>query len=114
MASTNAPLASVASFSRIGPSCLHGPHHSAHRSITTGTVRERATTSVLNVSSVTSKMNPESRARLAASGRALLRGTLPALHGGLAGAQVDGAMEGKVPRLLHDSILPHDQEHLYR
>ena len=53
-------------------------------------------------------------ARLAASGRALLRGTLPALHSGLAGAQVDGAMEGKVPRLLHDSILPHDREHLCR
>ena len=36
-ASTKAPFASVASFSRIGPSCLHGPHHSAHRSRTTGT-----------------------------------------------------------------------------
>jgi hypothetical protein len=40
----------------------------------------------------------------------LFRGALPALRGGLAGAQVDGAMEGKVPRLLHDSILPHDRE----
>ena len=36
-----------------GLSCLHGPHHSAHRSMTTGTVRESSRTCG-NVSSVTS------------------------------------------------------------
>ncbi len=41
-------------FSRIGPSVLHGPHHSAQRSTTTGTERDRSTTSVGKVASVTS------------------------------------------------------------
>ena len=48
------PAASAASFSSTGESCLHGPHHSAHRSMITGVVRERSTTSALKVSSVTS------------------------------------------------------------
>ena len=45
------PCRSVASttFSRIGPSVLHGPHHSAHRSTTTGTCVERSITSASNV-----------------------------------------------------------------
>src|ERR1019366_3648311 len=38
----------------IGPSVLHGPHHSAQRSTTTGTVIERSITAVPNVASVTS------------------------------------------------------------
>src|SRR3546814_20596121 len=38
----------------IGPSVLHGPHHSAQRSTTTGTDFERSTTSVAKVASVTS------------------------------------------------------------
>ena len=54
------PAASAASFSSTGESCLHGPHHSAHRSMITGVVRERSTTSVLKVSSVTSMTNPPS------------------------------------------------------
>src|ERR1022692_429770 len=58
LASTQAPSASAASFSRIGPSCLHGPHHSAHKSMITGTLRDRSTTSALNVSSVTSMTCP--------------------------------------------------------
>ena len=41
-------------FSRIGPSVLHGPHHGAHRSTTTGVVIERSMTSVSKVASVTS------------------------------------------------------------
>ena len=41
-------------FSRIGPSVLHGPHHSAQRSTTTGTVIDRSITAVANVASVTS------------------------------------------------------------
>ena len=52
------PPASAASFSSTGESCLHGPHHSAHRSMITGVVRERSTTSVLKVSSVTSMTSP--------------------------------------------------------
>src|ERR1019366_7563894 len=40
----------------IGPSVLHGPHHSAHRSTTTGTVIERSITATPNVASVTSLM----------------------------------------------------------
>ena len=54
LARTQAPAASVASRSSTGLSCLQGPHHSAHRSMTTGTVRERSSTSVSNVASVTS------------------------------------------------------------
>ena len=54
LASTQSPAASLASFSRTGLSCLHGPHHSAHKSRITGTDRDRSTTSTLKVSSVTS------------------------------------------------------------
>ena len=54
LASTQAPAASSASRSSTGLSCLQGPHHSAHRSMITGTVRERSSTSVSNVASVTS------------------------------------------------------------
>ena len=42
----------------IGPSVLHGPHHSAHRSTTTGTVVDRSITAVWNVASVTSTIRP--------------------------------------------------------
>ena len=59
LASTQAPLASLASFSSTGLSCLHGPHHSAHRSTITGVVRDRLTTSSLKVSSVTSKTDAD-------------------------------------------------------
>src|SRR5579872_5443954 len=38
----------------MGPRVLHGPHHSAHRSTTTGTVRDLSMTSVAKVASVTS------------------------------------------------------------
>ena len=53
-ASTHEPLPSVASFSSIGESCLHGSHHSAHRSMSTGTWYERSMTSVWNSASLTS------------------------------------------------------------
>ena len=52
------PAASAASFSSTGLSCLHGPHHSAQRSMITGTESERSSTSVPNVSSVTSMTAP--------------------------------------------------------
>ena len=38
-----------------GDSCLHGSHQSAQKSITTGTVWERSTTSATNVASVTAR-----------------------------------------------------------
>src|SRR3546814_20776271 len=53
-ASTTFPSVSAITFSMIGPSVLHGPHHSAQRSTTTGTDFERSTTSVAKVASVTS------------------------------------------------------------
>ena len=45
--------------SRMGPRVLHGPHHGAHRSTTTGTVADRAITSCSNVASVTSAIGPD-------------------------------------------------------
>ena len=54
LASSTWPLVEATTFSRMGPSWRHGSHHSAHRSTTTGTVRDRSTTAVWNVASVTS------------------------------------------------------------
>src|SRR5205085_851512 len=51
--STWPPVASM-TFSMIGPRVRHGPHHGAHRSITTGTVSDRSSTSASNVASVRS------------------------------------------------------------
>ena len=45
---------SSTTFSRIGPSVRHGPHHDAHRSTTTVASVERSSTSVSKVASVTS------------------------------------------------------------
>ena len=42
--------------SRAGPSWRQGPHHSAQKSTTTGTSRERSTTRVANSDSFTSKI----------------------------------------------------------
>ena len=56
LASSTWPSVAATTFSMIGPSCLHGPHHSAHRSTTTGTVMDRSITAVWNVASVTSTM----------------------------------------------------------
>src|SRR5664280_1295755 len=53
-ASSTAPPVSSMTFSMIGPSVLHGPHHSAQRSTTIGTVIDRSITAVPNVASVTS------------------------------------------------------------
>ena len=54
LASTHAPPPSAASFSSTGESCLHGSHHSAQKSMTTGVVSDRSSTSVWKVASVTS------------------------------------------------------------
>ena len=58
VASTSRPPASATSFSSTGESCLHGSHHVAHRSTTTGTVIDCCSTSVSKLSSVTSTMTP--------------------------------------------------------
>src|SRR5436190_20612251 len=49
-----APLAARTVFSRIGPSCLHGPHHGAQKSTMTGCSNEASTTSVIKLWVVTS------------------------------------------------------------
>src|SRR4029077_15243824 len=55
LTSSTRSRASSTTFSRTGPSCLQGPHHGAHRSMTTVTSAERSITSVWNVASVTSE-----------------------------------------------------------
>ncbi len=54
LASTNAPLYSPASFSRIGPRVLHGPHQVAQKSTSTGTSSDLRRTSASKVSVVAS------------------------------------------------------------
>src|SRR5690349_1340903 len=49
LTSFTAPLASVTTFSIIGCSVLHGPHHGAQKSTITGTVREASSTSLANL-----------------------------------------------------------------
>src|SRR5690606_4516837 len=55
LASSNAPLYSPASFSRIGPRVLQGPHHSAQKSISTGVVVDFWRTSDSKLAAVASK-----------------------------------------------------------
>src|SRR5690606_32739498 len=54
LASTKAPPYSPASFSRIGPSDLHGPHQVAQKSTSTGVCSDFCRTSVSKFSVVTS------------------------------------------------------------
>src|ERR1700758_5252531 len=49
-----APLVARTVFSRIGPSCLQGPHQGAQKSTITGASKEPSTTSVMKVAVVTS------------------------------------------------------------
>src|SRR5215831_8204415 len=49
-----APLLARTVFSRIGPSCLHGPHHGAQKSTMTGVSNEPSTTSAMKLALVTS------------------------------------------------------------
>src|SRR5881398_1423241 len=49
-----APLVARTVFSRIGPSCLHGPHHGAQKSTTTGASKDPSTTSAMKFAVVTS------------------------------------------------------------
>ena len=69
LARIQVPPPASASRSSTGDSCLHGPHHSAHRSTTTGTSSERSSTSAWNVSSVTSMTHcPVGAAEASAAG----------------------------------------------
>ena len=56
LTSSTCPSVSATTCSRIGPRVLHGPHHGAHRSTTTGTSKDRLRTASSNVASVTSTM----------------------------------------------------------
>src|SRR5215468_8161429 len=49
-----APLAARTVFSRIGPSCLQGPHQGAQKSTITGASNEPSTTSAMKLAVVTS------------------------------------------------------------
>src|SRR5690242_20307663 len=49
-----APLAARTTRSRIGPSCLQGPHHGAQKSTMTGWSNEASTTSAMKSASDTS------------------------------------------------------------
>ncbi len=73
LASTHAPPPSAASRSRIGLSCLHGPHHSAQKSMTTGTVIDRSMMSTWKDASVTS---------MTATGAPPFAGAVEAVDGG--------------------------------
>ena len=99
VASTQAPSASSASRSRIGDSCLQGPHQVAQKSMTTGTAKDRSTTSLWKVASVTTVTGSASR-DLAGGRRAcgLRHGGLRLLARGTLGgqrAEVDGAVRAE-------------------
>src|SRR5829696_5667344 len=65
LASATLPSRLVTPFSRIGVSWRQGPHQAAQKSTTTGSSRERSTTSAWNVASVASKITPASMAAMA-------------------------------------------------
>ncbi len=54
LTSSTAPARAATACSSTGPNWRQGPHHSAQKSTTTGTVAERSITAVWKVSSVTS------------------------------------------------------------
>src|SRR5215208_3142407 len=60
LASATLPARPVTAFSRIGVSWRQGPHQAAQKSTTTGSSRERSTTSAWKVSSLASKITTSS------------------------------------------------------
>ena len=98
-----------------GLSCLHGSHHSAQKSMTTGTSVDRCRTSRSKPASSTSMTRSAGEHGPAAAlpggfGARLLRlrlGLLGRLHRG----EVDDAAHGHVP-WLHASILPRSRAHM--
>src|SRR5919107_1132441 len=65
LARATLPSRWVTAFSRVGVSWRQGPHQAAQKSTTTGSSRERSTTSVWKVASVASKITPASMATMA-------------------------------------------------
>src|ERR1700730_4376542 len=58
LASFAFPLAARTAFSRMGVSCLHGPHHGAQKSTSTGWRRDSSITSLMKVGVVVSLTTP--------------------------------------------------------
>src|SRR5229473_2851283 len=58
LTSLTAPLAERTALSRVGVSCLHGPHHGAQKSTRTGCRRDSSITSFLKVCVVVSRTRP--------------------------------------------------------
>ena len=56
LASSSSPSRFATAASSAGPSARHGPHHSAQKSTTTGTSRERSITRASKSLSLTSKV----------------------------------------------------------
>src|ERR1700681_2632092 len=73
-----APLAARTAFSRIGPSCLHGPHHGAQKSTTTGCSNDASTTSVIKVAVVTSWIGAAAAAPSPAPPPIIISSAIPA------------------------------------
>src|SRR3954467_8432804 len=82
LASSTRPARADAAFSSAGESALQGPHHSAQKSTTTGSSRERCSTFCSNSASPTSKtacVSGDMQARLLEDDRAQRRTHLTAL-----------------------------------
>ncbi len=62
LTSLTLPLAALTTFSRTGVSCLHGPHHGAQKSISTGWRFDSSITSFTKVWVVVSLMRPSGAA----------------------------------------------------
>jgi hypothetical protein len=89
--STQLPPPSAASFSSTGESCLQGSHQSAQKSRMTGVARERSSTAVWKLASVTSMT--VSGALPGTGAEPACAGLVAGLAAGPAGA-VDGAPDG--------------------
>ncbi len=74
---TTAPLNALTAFSRIGASCLHGPHHGAQKSTRTTARRDGSSTSFANVRVVVSVTDPSPAGAAAAGFGAVLKACPP-------------------------------------
>src|ERR1700760_3048970 len=84
-----APLVARTVFSRIGPSCLQGPHQGAQKSTMTGASNEPSTTSAIKLAVVTSFTGAAAAPPIKASLGINLSPVLRGQHG--------GAVEGRQP-----------------
>src|SRR5579864_7307951 len=99
-----APLAARTAFSRIGPSCLQGPHHGAQKSTTTGCSNDASTTSAIKVSVVTSLIGAAAAAPLPAPPPIITSSAIPASLPGfadnMATPERDDKRRGAPPSIL--------------